>query len=142
MFVVTIIFLAGLISAVQISLFIYSSMDVSETIARNDLFLYNNLREVINKTVISSVSCTDATANLNELKSFLNNREIQSFEYVINLDFMVECGNWNNYYPADPPILMSINIVSGPGSLQMITKDNLKIYRYGILKHLRDTRSG
>ena len=132
MFVITIIFLAGVISAISFSLYMYSSMDLSETIARNDAFIFKNLKDIVNKTVASSSGCTEAGKNLNELKSFIGRRETQSMEHVIKLDFVMECGKWNNYYPAEPPIRMYLEIVSGTGSSQMITKDYLDAYRSGI----------
>jgi parallel beta-helix repeat protein len=134
MFIVTIVFLAGVISAVQVSLFVYSGMDVSETIVSNDAFIYKNIKGIVNETVTSSASCTEARDSLNELRSFLNNREVQSIEHVIDIDFMSECGNWNNLYPADPPIRMYVDVVSGAGSLQMTTKSELLIYRTGIVE--------
>ncbi len=128
MFIVTMIFLAGMISAVQILLLAYSTMDASETLSNNDLYLLNNLKDVTNQTLTSAENCEEFKTRLKELKTFLADT-YGSFEYVTDIDFSVNCDNWNNTPPEDAPVTVSLEIKSGSGGYQTVTREYYRVYR-------------
>ena len=128
MFIVTMVFLAGMISAVQTLLLTYSTLDVSETLSNNDVYLLNNLKDITNQTLASAENCKEFKTRLQELKTFLSDT-YGSFGYVMDIDFFINCDNWNNTPPQDAPVAVSLEIKSGSGEYQAVTREYYRIYR-------------
>jgi hypothetical protein len=109
MFVVTMIFLMGLIWVVQQNLFGYSFLDFSKPLQEMDYYLFKNVKDVVTLGLKTSVDCTDAKENLEELVYFLNKELISG--YSLDLKYKLNCTYWNNTPPLPAPLNLSIHII-------------------------------
>ncbi|HDD72466.1 MAG TPA: hypothetical protein ENG00_00065 [Candidatus Aenigmarchaeota archaeon] len=130
MFIITMVFLVGLLSAVQTYLRTYSAVDISEIMKNNDIYLFENMKEVVNFTVTSTSSCSELKSNLEELEFFLERYKL--FGYTMNIDFSLNCNYWYNSPPQKPPVKMSIEIERADYGSKSSTKGYYRIYRSGI----------
>ena len=105
MFVLTMIFLMGMVFVVQQVLFTYSSVDLVAGL--------NSLRDTAEQTVITTSDCADVGKNLNEFEGFFRSHVMES-EFVVSADHELNCGNWDNFPPAPPPVVMTV-YVKGKG---------------------------
>ena len=108
MFVVTMIFLIGLIFSVQNILFQYTALDLSSPFRENTIYILENTRDAINKTIKTTHECSDFSAKMQELKDFLE-RNIPSRGYALSLSYRVNCTNWGS--TTNPPLNLTIQIV-------------------------------
>ena len=131
MFIIAIVFLAGMLSVVQTSLFAYSVMDISQSMKGNDIFMFENVKDVINDTITSTSDCLELRERLDELKVFLEEPK-KFFEYGIKFHALLDCNNWTNSPPAGPPIRGTVEISSISIKPVMVTKYSFIAYRTGI----------
>jgi len=110
MFIVTTLFMIGLIFTVQQLIFQYTALDLSVPFKENSIYLLRNTKEVINTTIRSTPDCTVFTANIKELKDFLD-RRIPYGGYSLSLDYKLNCTKWANSYPQASPMNVTLQIV-------------------------------
>ena len=114
MFVLTMIFLMGLIFAVQQLLFQYTALDLSAPFRQNPVYLLENTKNIINRTIRSTPECADFGAKMEEFNDFLNTR-VPPGGYIISLSYRLNCTYWNNLPPNPTPLNVSI-FIQGRGS--------------------------
>jgi len=84
MFIVTMVFLTGLIFAVQQLLFQYSSLDLSRPLQRTDYYLLVSMEDIFNLTM-SGLNCSspaseaEVTQNLMELSNWLSKQTFKGY---------------------------------------------------------------
>ncbi|MCX6814158.1 MAG: hypothetical protein NTY20_00690 [Candidatus Aenigmarchaeota archaeon] len=108
MFIITTLFLIGLIFSVQQLTFQYTALDLSAPFRENNIYLLQNTKDIINKTIRTTPDCTDFAANLRELKDFLDKR-IPRGGYSLSLGYRLNCTNWQS--STNPPLNLTIQIV-------------------------------
>jgi hypothetical protein len=108
MFVVTMIFLIGLIFSVNSLLFQYTALDLSTPFRENTVYLLQNTKGIINNTIKTTPDCADFTTKMKELKDFLD-RRIPRGGYSLSLSYQVNCTNWDSV--TNPPLNLTIQIV-------------------------------
>lgn len=108
MFVVTMIFLIGLIFSVNSLFFQYTALDLSTPFRENTVYLLQNTKGIINNTIKTTPNCTDFTTKMKELKDFLD-RRIPRGGYSLSLSYKVNCTNWDS--ATNPPLNLTIQIV-------------------------------
>jgi len=111
MFVITLVFLVGLVFVVLQSLVSDVQPDLSKPLGENDYYVMKNIKDVVNKTLQFSETCSDAEKNLGELVSKLN-REILQGGYLVYIEYILDCSNWNNQPPNPPPLITTIKVTS------------------------------
>ena len=75
MFIITIVFLVGLVFAVQTNLAAYSFLDVAEVFQNSDGLLLKGIKDAYRNA--GSVDCAQSIINLDELTTTLNGAVIQ-----------------------------------------------------------------
>ena len=113
MFVLTMIFLMGVVFVVQQVLFTYSAVDTSSGTGSDDYYIMKSVRDAAEQTVIGASDCGNASRNLNEFEGFFRSH-VMGGGFVVSADHELECGNWNNLPPAPPPVVMNV-YVKGKG---------------------------
>jgi len=115
MFIVTMIFLTGLIFAVQQLLLQYTFIDLSEPLQKNDIYLYRDIRTTVG-SVMGGSSCSYALKELDEIHAFL--RGLETRGYIIDLKYngfsepALNCQFWNT----STPVLALDVMITGPGT--------------------------
>ena len=89
MFIITIVFLVGLIFAVQNSLSQYTFLDISKTFSRNDLPIFLGVKDSLETIFARSDTCDDLRRNIQELKNQLNGKIIGGTALQVTTSF--EC---------------------------------------------------
>ena len=110
MFIVTMVFLVGLIFAVQQLLFQYSYLDLPGDFIRTDTMIASDIEILLEKSITSSPTCAIAIERLDRTINAIANSDITGF--LIETDYDVDCDNWDNYPPAQSPINLTIRISS------------------------------
>lgn len=88
MFIITIVFLIGMIFAVQGNLSGYNFLDLADSFKRNDLSILLGVRGSFEEA-LKTGGCQETSNNLQELESFLESRVIQGFS--IEIDHSFDC---------------------------------------------------
>lgn len=126
MFVMTMVFLVGLIFVIQQGLMNWYtySIDYSTRMQESDYYLFENMKSMAETSLMASSTCSEARDNLNELSFFLNTNIIKGY----NLDFVhrLDCGNWANTAPAPPPLNLTIHIKGADSN----TYQDILMYRF------------
>ena len=113
MFLVTVVFLSGVIFAVQGFLVQYMTMDLSEPMQSNDVFILENIRDMFGETIKTGTDCDDALLNMNLLHEFLITRMLKG--YTVELKYNKEnepnlvCANWAPG-ATDPVLTLTVHI--------------------------------
>jgi hypothetical protein len=108
MFVITMIFLIGLIFSVQRLLFQYTSLDLSTPFRENAIYLLGNTKDMINRTIRATPDCWDFSAKMQELKDFLD-RSVPRRGYSLSVTYRLNCTNWGS--TTNTPLNLTIQIV-------------------------------
>jgi len=105
MFILTIIFLVGLIYVVQQSLAGYSILDFSEPFESNEFYIIKNVKEMFETTLTSTPECVvgkdNAQENMNELMNLIG-RKIVFGGFTLDIDYDLYCTYWNNVAGPEP----------------------------------------
>jgi hypothetical protein len=111
MFVLTIIFLTGLIFVVQENLTGYSYFDFSEPLQSNDIYFFNNVMDMFNDTMVTTTDCTSAQSNIEELMLFLSRKIIRG-GFTLDLRKRLNCDNWGNTPSSNnPPLNLTVHVI-------------------------------
>jgi len=114
MFIVTMVFLTGVIFAVQQLLFQYSEIDLSQPMQKTDFYILHNMRDLIQQSLYAP-NCGEAANNLEEIVRFLGEQPLRGFTFSLmyNGEFLpnLNCSNWKT---AEPVLDLKANII-GPG---------------------------
>ena len=94
MFVLTIVFLVGLIYVVQQSLVGYSQLDFSEPFENNEYYIIRDVKEMFEVTLTSAETCSEADENLNELMNFIG-RKIVFGGFTLDIEYDLYCSRWS-----------------------------------------------
>jgi hypothetical protein len=110
MFIITMVFLIGLIFVIQQGFndwFEYS-IDFSASMQRNDYYIFDSVRAMSEQTLKGSQSCLDARDKLRELEGFLKNRILSG--YYLDFSYKLTCANWDNAPPDPAPMNLTLHI--------------------------------
>ncbi len=120
MFIVTMIFLLGLVFMVQQLLLGYSSLDMPSNFRGNDYYLVNNVKGILEQSLSSSVTCAEAEEKIDEVVVFLSRHVTGGYSVDISFNSTpkVECANWNNEPPNPAPVNAEIRILSEKSELR------------------------
>lgn len=110
MFIVTVVFLVGLVFVVQQVLLQYSYVDMPAEFQQTDYHLMKSVEDVLKEAVTSADICSDAEKNLEEAFMFLGEQTISG--YSVNVEYSVNCSNWGNEFPEPGPVNARITIMS------------------------------
>lgn len=111
-FVVSIVFMVGMIFAVQQVLFNYSRVDMSSPFEIRDAEVFDSVVGVVNRTVKESFYCNDTKdgfqGRLDKLKASL----LEEFgrEYSIEILYNLDCSKWGNSPPNPAPLSLSLSV--------------------------------
>ncbi len=115
MFIVTMVFLTGVIFTVQQLLFQYAELDLSIPLQKTDFFMLHNTRNLLQQSLIAS-NCAEAEENLQETLRFLAEQPMKGFTYsfLFNGELYpnLNCSNWETSVPV---LELEMNII-GPGT--------------------------
>lgn len=114
MFVVTMLFLIGLIFFVQQLILQYNALDLSAPLRQNEFYLLDNTKDVINLTLKSTPDCPTFRHKMEEYKDFLNTRAAK-VDYDLSLSYLLDCAKWGNPQGSNPPLNLTIRVL-GKGS--------------------------
>jgi len=109
MFILTIVFLVGLIFSVQSLLLSYSYIDLSQGPQTSDSNIIMVISEAIRETIETTDFCSDAQGNLNELNTHIVTGMLSLYD--IDISYSINCGRWDNPYPDPPPVEADVRIV-------------------------------
>jgi hypothetical protein len=115
MFIVTMVFLAGLIFSVQQLLFSYSALDLSSPFRENEVYILYNVKGMINQTIKQTANCNEFLGKMEGLKSFLDSSSPRG-GYITTITYRADCSYWNYAPPQSPPLNVSIKIAGRGGS--------------------------
>lgn len=90
MFVVTMIFLVGLIFFVQQALFGYISLDLTEPFQEDDYYVKQNIRYAVDEMIGMSSTCPEANEKIYEFIDFVK-REVVKRGYELEGDYLLNC---------------------------------------------------
>lgn len=93
MFIITMVFLVGLVFAVQTSLSQYSFIDLADSFKDNQGELYTSVITSFESTLLSP-DCPAARVHKNELEQFMEGRVIGGT--TIDVDATLDCAEWGN----------------------------------------------
>jgi len=110
MFVITTVFLVGLIFVVQQLLFQYTSVDPRSGFQFNEYGLVESIRNAANATLTSSADCDALNANMDVLRSFISSRSA-STGYAIEFDYASDCSALGNSPPDPAPLNVSVRVL-------------------------------
>ncbi|NOX71321.1 MAG: hypothetical protein GXO64_01325 [Candidatus Micrarchaeota archaeon] len=119
MFVITMVFLMGMLAVIQQSLLMYGTFDLSAPARSGRYILMENIKDVLDETVATSDACgtkNDLENNFYEVVEFVRESSVKE-GYVVNLDHSrVYC----SAIGTDNPVLVisPIRIVSGGFSVE------------------------
>lgn len=115
MFIVTMVFLTGLIFSVQQIMFHYSYLDVSKPFQRTDFYLLKNVEDIFGQTISSSTTCPEALSNLEELHHYLYREDLGGYALELTYNGQkapnLNCSAW----PAGTVLELGVRII-GPES--------------------------
>ena len=115
MFIITMVFLAGLMYSVQMLLFSYSALDLSSPFRENEIFILYNVKDMINQTIKQTAECQDFLVKMDSIRSFLDSRPPRG-GYITTVTYRYNCSFWANTPPASPPLNVSVLIKGSTGS--------------------------
>ncbi len=110
MFIVTMVFLVGLIFTVHQSLFQYSFTDLSQSAQKNDFYLFKNTINAFNRTLQLSDSCNNAANNLQSLADFLN-QQIFRGGYSLDIEDTLGTLDCNNVGTPNATLRLTIHLI-------------------------------
>lgn len=117
MFIITMVFLTGLVVFVSQMLLSYSAVDVSDVPDRTGGFVIKEYVSIINDTLQSSRNCTDAVDNVRELHGFLERLVTEGYYSKITYDRKAEpridCDRFNDLSGSVPLFSADIDIMTG-----------------------------
>jgi len=108
MFVITMIFMVGLIFTVQNLLFQYTALDLSLPFRENSIYILKNTNDIINKSIKTTPDCVDFSAKMVELKNFLD-KSVPRGTYSLSVSYKMSCANWNSL--TSPPMNLTVNVI-------------------------------
>ncbi|MFH1236852.1 MAG: hypothetical protein V1648_00390 [Candidatus Aenigmatarchaeota archaeon] len=112
LFLVSIVFLIGMIFIVQQALFQYSTIEMSKPFANRDAELFGNIIGVVNRTIVEAYYCNETKdsfgTRMDDIKtSFL---EEHGREYSIEIKYDLNCTRWLSSSRA--PLWLSVSLTS------------------------------
>jgi hypothetical protein len=110
MFILTVIFLVGLIYVVQQNLSGYAVLDLSEPFEDNSYYIFKYVKDAFSDTTATTRTCFEAEANLNELVNYIS-RKILFGGFTLDLRHNLDCARWDNTDPAQAPLNLTIRII-------------------------------
>jgi hypothetical protein len=117
MFIVTMVFLAGLIFTVQQLLFQYSFLDLSEPLRDLDANLLGSIRDMFSEGLAASPDCQSAVWAAQEIHTFLSAQTFRGMDLEFkywqegkwaNAPYL-ECTNWDT---EDPVLQLKLTVTS------------------------------
>jgi hypothetical protein len=124
MFVVTMVFLVGLIFTVQQLLFQYASVNPREGFLVNEYGVMKGAVDAVNATIMGSPDCSSFRSNLDNLKSFLGSRGAVT-GYSIEIGYNLSCDYWGNIYPNPAPVNVSVRVLGN----KIDSTSRLRLYK-------------
>ena len=111
MFIVTTIFLAGLVFAVQQIMFKYVSVDPKTGFSFDDYGIIKGVRDASNMSLASSADCAELEQRMASLKAFLERRS-SAVGYSLNLDYRIDCTRFGNSPQSPAPLNVTVRVIS------------------------------
>ena len=111
MYIVTIIFLVGLIVTVQQSFLQYTNIDVTDAYTGSEYFLLKSIKDVSQETLLRSSDCTEFRDNIEETSTAINLLEPRSGKVII-VEPLVNCTAWMASPPSYPPLTLTVTVTS------------------------------
>lgn len=100
MFIVTMVFLTGLIFAVQQIIYQYSFIDPADPMQRDDSPLFFAIRDAYNDTISSAPACGRANASVQQLHSWLMASAMGPYSLELRYNGLaspdLDCSKWGS----------------------------------------------
>ena len=110
MFVVAAIFLAAMLFAIQQAFITYSQLGMSGPFDTKQSYRIRSVIRSVNDSILSTTgTCSDYQKELESLLDQLK-LDVSREGYVMECDFMMDCGKWDNAYPDPAPLKLSLRI--------------------------------
>ncbi|MFH1294782.1 MAG: hypothetical protein ABIH90_02460, partial [Candidatus Aenigmatarchaeota archaeon] len=117
MFIITMVFLMGLVVFVSQLLLSYSIVDVSDIPDRTGVFVVEEYNRMINDTIQSSRNCTDANNSIKEMNSFLGRLVTEGYHSQILYDKQlvpdVDCQKFNDLTGTEKLFDVDMEVITG-----------------------------
>ncbi|MBI4021122.1 MAG: hypothetical protein HY369_02680 [Candidatus Aenigmarchaeota archaeon] len=97
MFILTLVFLAGLVFVVQASLAQYGAVSLEEPFDRQEASLIAGVVQAFNETLWSSPTCSTAEQNVASLETFVEEKLIQGVSLTVETG--MDCASWGTGGP-------------------------------------------
>ena len=94
MFIVTLVFIIGMIFAIQQNLAQYSRVEIGKYFEGDDFILLTNIRASINETVKASESCGELKRNIDEVVMYLEGKN--PLGYFVDIKTEIDCDKWGS----------------------------------------------
>ena len=116
MFVVTAIFLATMLFAVQQAFITYAKIDMAEPFDTSQAYVVKNIIRSVNETIINE---PDVGSNLEQCQRLQQNLEklldelkfdVSREGYLMESQILINCNQWDEEYPNDPPLKLSLRL--------------------------------
>lgn len=108
MFIVTMVFLVGLVFIVQQNLFSYSSFNPPGPFTERETHILETVKNTFQDALGTDTDCGIVQANLESLKNYLENQVIPG--HVLDIEYTLDCTNWNNTEPNPKPLTLYVDI--------------------------------
>ncbi len=106
LFIITFVFLSGLVTAVAGLLLQYSQLDASEPYLRSDAFIMRSILRALNGS-IDPIDCSKTEQNIQQLIAFLDRNPPTTFD--LDIAWQLDC-------PSPQDQTLAINLTNiGPG---------------------------
>lgn len=117
MFIITMVFLMGLVVFVSQLLLSYSIVDVSDIPDRTGVFVVEEYNRMINDTIQSSRNCTDANNSIREMNSFLERLVTEGYHSQILYDKQlvpdIDCQKFNDLTGTERLFDVDMEVITG-----------------------------
>lgn len=112
LFVVSIVFMIGMIFAVQQVLFNYSRVQMSSPFEIHDAEVFDNILDIVNRTAMESYYCNETKDGFHGRLESLKASFLEEFgrDYSIEILYTLDCSKWENSPPNSAPLSLSLSV--------------------------------
>jgi hypothetical protein len=112
MFIVSVVFLIGMIFVVQQALFNYSSIDMASPYSVRDEEIFANILGVVNRTMAETHFCNETKDGFSMRMERLKASLLEEFgrEYTIEIAYQLNCSAWDNAPPQPAPLSLTLSV--------------------------------
>ena len=116
---VTIIFIVMLLSIIYNLLIQYSAIDMVKPFDRNNFLIFTDIIRLVNKTIKATDSCETGRDNLKKRLEDISYHIEKNYPlFSVAFEYTVDCTKWDNKYPSEPPLNITLRVIGEGGDIQ------------------------